>query len=248
MAGLRGAFGVTAFAGLLFLAVPALGERATEKKDRAPAPTAQNQPVKPAPAPVPAGTAARAPGADEKTGDVVEGFRSAKFGMNEAEIRAAIAKDFGSKPDAIRAQENQAELTRSLVVTVPDLLANGGTAEVSYVMGYKSKSLIQVASIWSKATDPALTPERLFSNANILRAHFMSEGFKPETVAINTPVNGGVLMFRGSDAKDRSAILLLQGTFETKESQRILTPTALLLFYLADAKSPDVFKLPPGQF
>ena len=40
-------------------------------------------------------------------------------------------------------------------------------------------------------------------------------------------------------------MLLLQGTMETKDNnQRILTPTGLLLFYVADAKSPDVFKLP----
>jgi len=44
-------------------------------------------------------------------------------------------------------------------------------------------------------------------------------------------------------------ILLLQGTFENKENnQRVLTPASLLLFYVADAKSPDIFKLPPGQF
>ena len=180
---------------------------------------------------------------------IVEGFRSAKFGMNEADVRAAIARDFGAKPDAIKSQDNPAELTRSVLLTVPDLLPNGGTAEVSYVFGYKSKSLIQVGTVWSKTTDPALTPERLFSNANILRAHFLGEGFKPDSIAVNTPVNGGVLMFRGSDAKDRSVILLLQGTFEAKENnQRILTPTGLLLFYVADTKSPDVFKLPPGQF
>jgi hypothetical protein len=94
-----------------------------------------------------------------------------------------------------------------------------------------------------------LTPDRIFSNANILRAHFLSEGFKPDSIAVNTPVNGGLLMFRGSDSKDRTVMLLLQGTMETKDSnQRILTPTGLLLFYVADAKSPDVFKLPPGQF
>jgi hypothetical protein len=189
------------------------------------------------------------PSAADKSKLIVEGFRSAKFGMNEADIRTAIAKDFSVKPEAIKTQDNPAELTHSLVVSVPDLLANGGTAEVSYVLGYKSKSLIQVGAAWSKASDATLTPERLFSNANILRAHFLNEGFKPETIAINTPVNGGLLMFRGSDSKDHTVMLLLQGTFETKENnQRVLTPTGLLLFYVADAKSPDVFKLPPGQF
>jgi hypothetical protein len=200
--------------------------------------------AKPAPAAAPA--AAEAQSSDKA---VVEGFRSAKFGMKEAEVRAEIEKDFKVKSDAIKSQDNPAELTHSLLVTVPDLLAGGGTAEVSYVLGYKSKTLIQIGTVWSKATDPAMTPERLFSNANILRAHFLGEGFKPETVTVNTPVNGGLLMFRGSDAKNHTVMLLLQGTFETKENnQRTLTPTGLLLFYVADAKSPDVFKLPPGQF
>lgn len=197
----------------------------------------------------PTAAVAPAPADDKSAGFVVDGFRSAKFGMNEAEIRAAIAKDFGTKPEAIKAQDNASELTHSLVANVPDLLSGGGAAEVSYVMGYKSKTLIQVGAVWSKGTDPAMTPERLFSNANILRAHFLGEGFKPDTVAVNTPVNGGLLIFRGNDAKDRSVVLLLQGTFENKDNnQRVLTPTALLLFYIADAKSPDVFRLPPGQF
>jgi hypothetical protein len=186
---------------------------------------------------------------DKSAGFLVDGFRSAKFGMNEADIRAAMAKDFGTKPEAIKPQENAAELTHSLVASVPDLLNGGGTAEVSYVLGYKSKTLIQVGAVWSKAVDPAITPERLFSNANILRAHFLGEGFKPETVAVNTPVAGGLLIFRGSDANDRQVVLLLQGTFENRDNnQRVLTPMALLLFYIADAKSPDVFRLPPGQF
>jgi hypothetical protein len=228
----------------LTLVVPGVAQTAAPKNAKAPAP--QIQQAKPEPA-APATPSAAA--GDEKSASIVEGFRSAKFGMSEADVRAAIVKDFALKPDAIRTQENQAELTHSLQITVPDLLANGGAAEVSYVLGYKSKTLIQVGAVWSKATDAAMTPERLFSNANILRAHFMNEGFRPDTISVNTPVNGGLLMFRGSDARDRSVLLLLQGTFETKENnQRVLTPTGLLLFYVADAKSPDVFRLPPGQF
>ncbi|MBR0823910.1 hypothetical protein JQ596_00085 [Bradyrhizobium manausense] len=193
--------------------------------------------------------ATEAPGGEDKAGKAIDGFRSAKFGMNEADVRAAISKDFAAKPEAIKTQDNPAELTHSVLLPVPELLPNGGTAELSYVFGYKSKSLIQVGAVWSKATDAAMTPEKLFSNANILRAHFLNEGFKADSIAVNMPVNGGIVMFRGSDAKDRSVILLLQGTFETKENnQRVLTPTGLLLFYVADAKSPDIFKLPPGQF
>lgn len=234
----------------IFLAVmanPASAQTAAPTARKA-TPAAKSAPQEVAPSAPSASKAAEVAG-DDKPKSIVEGFRSARFGMTEADVKAAVVKDFGIKADAIRLQENPAELTRSLMASVPDLLPNGGGAEVSYVLGYKSKTLIQVGVVWSKATDAAMTPERLFSNANILRAHFLNEGFKPDSIAVNTPVNGGLLMFRGSDATDRSVILLLQGTFETKDNnQRILTPTGLLLFYVADAKTPDVFKLPPGQF
>lgn len=179
----------------------------------------------------------------------VEGFRSAKFGMSEADVKAAIAKDFNVKPDAIREQPNPSERTKVLVVKVPDLLPGGGAAEVSYVIGYQTKKLIQVSASWSKATDDKMTPEQLFSNSSVLRAHFIGEGFVPDTVATNMPVNGGILMFRGSDAKGRTTMLILQGTLAQGENnQRVLTPTALLLFYVADAKTPDIYRLPSGSF
>lgn len=240
---------VPALAGLLTSVAigPLAAQGVVPKQKAAPAPKAATTGT-----PVAGGAATSATEtattADDKTTKAIDGFRSAKFGMNEADVRAAVAKDFSPKPDAIKIQDNASELTRSLLLSVPELLPNGGTAELSYVFGYKSKSLIQVGAVWSKGTDAAMTPEKLFSSANILRAHFMGEGFKPDSIAVNMPVAGGIVMFRGSDARDRSVILLLQGTFETKDNNRVLTPTSLLLFYVADAKSPDIFKLPPGQF
>jgi hypothetical protein len=56
-------------------------------------------------------------------------------------------------------------------------------------------------------------------------------------------------MFRGSDAKDHTTMLILQGTLaKDDKDQNVLTPTGLLLFYVADAKAPDVYRLPPGSF
>ncbi|WP_027517072.1 hypothetical protein [Bradyrhizobium sp. WSM1417] len=249
---------VPALVGLLtsVAAGPLAAQGAVPKQKAAPAPRAAGATPAAAGTPVAAGAtsaAAETAAPDDKSKAIdtkaIDGFRSAKFGMNEADVRAAIAKDFGAKPDTVRAQDNASELTHSLLYSAPELLPNGGTAELSYVFGYKSKSLIQIGAVWSKGTDATITPEKLFSNANILRAHFLSEGFKPDSIAVNMPVNGGIVMFRGSDAKDHSVILLLQGTFENKDNnQRVLTPTSLLLFYVADAKSPDIFKLPPGQF
>jgi hypothetical protein len=42
---------------------------------------------------------------------------------------------------------------------------------------------------------------------------------------------------------------LLQGTFKTgDDNRRVLTPSALSLVYVADAKNPDIYKLPEGKF
>jgi hypothetical protein len=197
-----------------------------------------------APPAAPAGAANVMP----QTADV-SGFRSAKFGMSENEVRNAIAKDFNIKGDAIRTDTNPSEQTKILSIKAPDVLPGGGVAEVSYVFGFKSKTLIQVGVAWSKAIDDKMTPEQLFSNSTVLRTHFLAAGYKPDTIATNMPINGGVLMFRGSDVKDRTTMLILQGTFaQGEKDQRVLTPNALVLFYVADAKSPDVYRLPAGSF
>jgi hypothetical protein len=212
-------------------------------------------PRRPAPAQVPAlrpTPAAPSEATPAPAGPVVAevtGFRSAHFGMTEPQVRAAIERDLRARPDDIRSEENKAEQTQVLVVRAADVLPGGGTADISYVFGFKSKTLIQVGLSWSKATDDKMTPEQLFSNANVLRAHFLEAGYKPDTISTNMPVNNGILLFRGSDIHDRTTVLVLQGTFSQGENnQRVLTPTALLLFYIADAKSPDVYRLPPGSF
>ena len=47
---------------------------------------------------------------------VVDGFRSARFGMSEAEVRAAVAKDFKIDPLDVQRVENPADGTSGLVV------------------------------------------------------------------------------------------------------------------------------------
>jgi hypothetical protein len=213
-------------------------------------PTKKTPPPARADAPLPPVAApAGAPNVIAPATAVVDGFRSAKFGMTDGEVRAAIEKDFRIKSADIKEQPNPAERTTVLGVKVPDLLPGGGTADVAYVLGYESKKLIQVSVSWSKATDDKMTPEQLFSNSSVLRAHFLTEGFKPETIATNMPIANGILVFRGSDANGRTAMLILQGTMsQGANDQKILTPAALLLFYVEDAKAPDVYRLPPGSF
>ncbi len=191
------------------------------------------------------GAGATPPGADNKVAEVT-GFRSARFGMTEKEVREAIVKDFKVKNGDIRLVVNEAERTNVLSVRVPDMIAESGAADVSYVIGYRGKRLIQVGCLWSSATDPAITPAMLRANAQVLAAYFSTAGYSPETVSMNQPVRGGILAFRGSDAQGRMTLLVLHGAAPASGGEFV--PTALTLYYTEDPENPDIFKLPPGQF
>lgn len=177
----------------------------------------------------------------------VNGFRSAMFGMDESEVRAAIAKDFGKGLD-IKSSTNPAERTRSFTVRVPNVLPDGGTADIAYVFGHKSKKLIQVSVVWSKATDPAMTAEKLVADADVLHANFADQGYKADTVVSDAAVRNGILVFRGSDAAGHTTALLLEGRTTAEKERKVFVPVSLLLLYIANPKHPDVFRLAPGQF
>lgn len=187
--------------------------------------------------------------ADATQTAVVSGFRTAKFGMDEQEVRAAIAKDFDKADADISESANTIERTKLLSITVPDLLEGGGTAQVSYIFGYKSKALIQVGVSWSKATDPEITDAMLVANGDVLSNHFSTEGFAPDSVTTGSVISSGILLFRGVDAEGRSAILLLQGKFEEGDGgQKALTPAGLALLYSVDPDNPDIFRVKDGSF
>jgi hypothetical protein len=229
-------------AGSIFVAILGLGEPILAQTAAA---------VGSATPPTPAASVGAAPSADASAAASVaevKGFRSALFGMSEAEVRAAAAKDFATSADAIKSTQNAVEHTQVLSLKAADVLPEGGVAEVAYVLGYKTKKLIQINISWSKATDDKLTPERLTANAETLRAYFLGAGYKADTVVNNAPMNNGVLLFRGADNSGRTTALLLQGAFTGDKEQRTLSPRNVSLFYLADPKNPDIYRVQPGKF
>ena len=78
----------------------------------------------------------------------ITGFRSAKFGMNEKSVYRAIAKDFKIAKSKVTKTIHPSEKTTSLQIVVPDLFSVGGTAVVGYILGHKSKDLINVNVVW----------------------------------------------------------------------------------------------------
>jgi hypothetical protein len=239
------------FAGLaLGAAVPSAAEVAAQKPG-----AAQQHPAQAAEAPANPQSAAQSPPSEPGERAAVTGFRSARWGMTEAQVKAAIQKDFNIPPDKVQAQENLSERTTVLATTVDDLLEGAGKARVSYILGHATKKLIQVNIVWGTGSDPQVKPERVVAGANQLRTLFLSSGYEPATVISNvSAANGAITVFQGEDADKHMTVLRLIASESQKHSkqQRKGDPQgigiALLLSYVQDARNPDVYRLKKGRF
>jgi hypothetical protein len=192
----------------------------------------------------------QAPGPAAEAAAAVEGFRSARFGMTEAEVRAAIRRDFPQAAERIASEQTPVERTQVLTVTVPNLIPDAGTARVSYILGHQSKRLIQVTILWGPPADPTARPEALVNAAEALRAHFASLGWRPGSVAGGVALaDGSTLVFRGLDEQGRMAQLqVLPAQPAPNAAANAPRPFGLRLAYVADPLNPDVFRLQRGQF
>jgi hypothetical protein len=181
----------------------------------------------------------------------VDGFRSAQWGMTEAQVKAAIQKDFNIAADKIKPEENLAERTQVLTVAVPDLLEGAGQARVSYIFGYASKKLIQVNILWGTGLDRHVTPERIVAAANQLRELFAESGYDPATAVSNVRMSdGSILVFEGADADKHTTVLRLASASQASHGDKPgkVTEAALSLSYIMDARHPDIYRLKKGQF
>jgi hypothetical protein len=176
------------------------------------------------------------------------GFRSALFGMTPDQVRQAIRRDFSISADKIETVENGIERTQILAITVPDLLPSSGPAQVAYVIGFRSRQLVQVTVTFGGAANPQLAPATVVDMARMLQTHLVSVGYKADTIAVNlAQPDGTVLVFRGDDAQGRRAIAALAGV-TAPEGQRPAVPPTLQVSYIRDPLNPDVFQIRKGDF
>lgn len=180
----------------------------------------------------------------------VEGFRNARFGMTEAQVRDAIAKDFKLSGDHIQKVEEPTERTVALVVKVNDLLPDSGPAIVAYLLGYKSKTLFRVNVIWGQEIGSPSKPEQVVGTANALRNYMLGQGYREEGLVVNQPLGpDNILVFQGTDAQGRLTELILgiQKTPPAKpNAQPEVAGASLRLSYVEKPAAPDIYRVPGG--
>ena len=186
----------------------------------------------------------------------VMGFRSAQFGISQAETREAIERDFGLVGEDVEVRPDDEDRTSSLVVTVEDIFPGSDPAQVVYIHGYRQKRLMQVNIIWGLPVADEPDPESLVTTANVLRNYFRQSGYDPARTLVNTRVDDELfIVFRATDQQDRMVLLQLisrrvpggDATGEGSDEVRSQV-VSLWLSYIEDARSPDIFEIEEGAF
>lgn len=183
----------------------------------------------------------------KKTAEV-EGFRSARFGMDEEEVLRAIRVDFQVPASEVIRKVHPVEKTTRLAIKVSDLLPQSGPAQVVYLLGFRTTRLIEVDIFWKPSSTSEASSNDILSTAGILLHHFQQQKFQKDGLEINgTLSDGSLLIFRGKDLKGRMIILHYRGSEKEKSPSNKQEPV-LRLAYIEKPDSPDIFQLKEGEF
>lgn len=179
----------------------------------------------------------------------VLGFRSARFGMTEDEVRGAIEKDFGLEGDEIEVMVPDVQRTPVLRIRVENLIEETGPAVVNYVLGYKSQRLFRVNVVWGTPVDPNTTAATINKVSTLLQRYFDNQNFPPENITRRLKVNNNtVMLLRAADLEGRTVALMLQQAQVQAEGEDPRWAYLLRLSYILDPENLDVYQLEPGDF
>jgi hypothetical protein len=187
----------------------------------------------------------------------VTGFREARFGMSEQEVRAVVVKTLGAKPADITSAANPVEGTNVLTVRASSLDPVPGPAQVAYIFGYSSKKLIQVNVIWGeeKTKEPA-DPNAMITAGTRLERYFAGFAWRKDTTRAGIPVGDNtVVLFSGEDEKKGAVRLIVDGVKYQMQREGNQTtspepkgPPKLVINYISDRENPDIAKIDKGKF
>ena len=135
----------------------------------------------------------------------VTGFREARFGMSEQDVRALVVKTLGVKPADIASAANPVEGTNVLTVRLAALDPAPGPAQIAYIFGYGSKKLIQVNVIWGE--DKPNRSNAMITAGTRLERYFAGFAWRKDTTRAGIPVGDNtVVLFSGETRRKARSV------------------------------------------
>ncbi|MFY7959522.1 MAG: hypothetical protein ACOVVK_05530 [Elsteraceae bacterium] len=175
----------------------------------------------------------------------ISGFRTARFGMKEDELREALAKDFGLSPASLSVTEAAGLGARTLSFLLDGLVPGAGVAQISYIIGYQGKDLIPISAPWGGPGRPETGAPQVEAAAAELKRYFRSMPLDPASIAFDlAQADGSMVLARARDPKGHVAMLIRT---DLPDNAGVRRPMVQLV-YIRDDKQPDIFRIQKGQF
>ena len=180
----------------------------------------------------------------------IDGYRSAHFGMTEAEVLRAIQMDFAIEGGEAR-MIHPLQKTTALVIRADGLVSGAGATQVVYIFGYRSERLIQVTLSWGHPIETAVNAATLVRAARAMMNRMALQGLPRNTLTSDMAVDdGSIIVFRANDTNGHVIEMRMKGPGVGPATGNDNDETAswLRLSFIQDAKTPDTYKIEPGAF
>ena len=179
----------------------------------------------------------------EKPLHEITGFRSARFGMNEDQVRAAVARDFKDYAALVQPARHPDPRYSLLVLPLPSLEPGPGAAGVTYIFAAREHKLVQVNVLWSSTDKPGDEERARMSTAGMqLAEYFRALGWRPNAATMGVPLGpNGLVMFSGIDPHKSMVEVSVTGVSLRGRDGKILPaegPVKLRVAYMSSLDAP----------
>jgi hypothetical protein len=142
----------------------------------------------------------------------ITGFRGARFGMNEDQVRAAVARDFKDYAALLQPAPHPDARYNMLVLPLPSLEPGPGPAGVTYIFAATEHKLVQVNVLWSTDKPRDADRARMTAAGVQLADYFRALRWRPDAATMGVPLGpNGLVMFSGIDAHKAMVEVSLTG-------------------------------------
>ena len=175
---------------------------------------------------------------------VVKGFRSARFGMTEPEVKTAIEHDFKPAGGAVTEFDNPVEKTHAVSLHLAALDPAPGVVNITYIFGTSSQRLIHVNVVWSTGNAPTNDERLQMGTASTQLAGYFRDlrWQRGATTASVAPDGSYAVVFAGVDPKDEAVEVRVSGVPIERRGHPSVAPTGpavLRVAYFATTGKPD---------
>jgi hypothetical protein len=134
------------------------------------------------------------------------GFRSARFGMTDAQVLEVINGEADPDQSAVRMVVNPGKPESKLIITVNRLVAPFGQVQTVYEFLPDSRRLVGISADWGREPGAGLDNRTVQEIVRALTQDLRNANFRPSSTAFDAPLaGGGRIGFSGIDKAERLA-------------------------------------------